>query len=245
MTDLMTRERTDVETTDRTLLRGTLHKTSNGLCGIKGYASLLAFPERSDEDSRHWALRILDEVSRLEEIFKSVAALTPEPRTPEAGVDVAPMVRDLANSVFAHCQDVDLVVGEIPAGEVLMPVADLRMVLTEVFNNARECRGNDRRPVTVTVGAEVDADGRVIVTVTDDGPGLPGALAERAAEPFVTTRDGHLGVGLTRVATLMDMYDLEWSLENRASGGVTVRLELAEALDRGRGPSRAAGGRTP
>ena len=231
MTDLMIKEETETTSSDRTLLRGTLHKTSNGLCGIKGYASLLAFPERSDEDSRHWALRILDEVNRLEEIFRSVAALTPEPRTPEAGVDVAPMVRDLARSVFEHCEDIDLVVEDLPSGEVAMPVADLRMVLTEIFNNARECRGDQRETVQVTIGSEVDDSGLMTILVSDDGPGMPGKLAERAIEPFVTTREGHLGVGLTRVATLMDMYGLEWELDNREDRGVTVRLQLAAAWD--------------
>lgn len=231
MTDLMLKEETGTLSTDRTLLRGTLHKTSNGLCGIKGYASLLAFPERSDEDSRHWALRILDEVNRLEEIFKSVAALTPEPRTPEAGMDVAPLVRDLARSVFGHCEDIDLVVDALPSGEVAMPVADLRVVLTEIFNNARECRGEEREKVQVTIGAEVDGSDRLTVIVSDDGPGMPGGLLGRAAEPFVTTREGHLGVGLTRVATLMGMYGLEWELDNREERGVTVRLQLAAAWD--------------
>ena len=55
------------------------------------------------------------------------------------------------------------------------------------------------------------------------------AVAGRATEPFVTTREGRLGVGLTRVETLMGLYGLAWSVDSVPGRGVTVRLELAEA----------------
>ena len=40
------------------LLRGYLHKTSNSLCGIKGYASLIAREGAGDGDQAAWAAKM-------------------------------------------------------------------------------------------------------------------------------------------------------------------------------------------
>jgi signal transduction histidine kinase len=64
----------------------------------------------------------------------------------------------------------------------------------------------------------VERDGRVAIEVEDDGPGLAAGVHQRAFEPFFTTRQARLGLGLNiarRIAT-------RW-------GGT---LELAD-LDRG------------
>ncbi len=62
---------------DRKLLNGYLHKTSNSLCGIKGYASLIAEPETSIEQAMQWARKIVNEVERMEAIYHSVGILAP------------------------------------------------------------------------------------------------------------------------------------------------------------------------
>ena len=67
--------------------------------------------------------------------------------------------------------------------------------------------------------------------ITDDGPGLEGGLKEGALDPFVTTKENHLGIGLTRVATLMEMYGLAWRIFSGRDGGTTVALEIAEATE--------------
>ena len=48
--------------------------------------------------------------------------------------------------------------------------------------------------------------------------------------PFITTKEGHHGVGLTRVDTLMNMYGLGWSLESEEDLGTRVLLEVGEAV---------------
>lgn len=217
--------------TDRSLLRGYLHKTSNSLCGIKGYASLLADPDRHDGDSGRWAQKILAEIEKLEDIFRSVGTLTPDRGHPDIGIDLPGLVRDIGRSAIGHHENLDIKVGDLPEGEILLPVADLRLVLTELLANCAE--GLDGQPggVTVVIEGRRAASGRIELLITDDGPGLEGTLSNRAADPFITTKDGHLGIGLTRVGTLMDMYGLAWHLMPATPRGTTVALEIAESTD--------------
>jgi signal transduction histidine kinase len=51
------------------------------------------------------------------------------------------------------------------------------------------------RPPLIKTGARTTGD-KVVIEVTDDGPGIPAEVASRIFEPFVTTRAGGTGLGL-------------------------------------------------
>ena len=80
---------------DRRLLRGYLHKTSNSLCGIKGYASLIAAPAVDDDPAVVWARKIISEVEKMEQIFRSVGDLTTPRGNPDVGVDLPRLLGDV------------------------------------------------------------------------------------------------------------------------------------------------------
>jgi signal transduction histidine kinase len=66
--------------------------------------------------------------------------------------------------------------------------------------------------IEVTVGAEDDS---VVISVRDDGPALDPDVARRAPEPFFTTRDGHLGLGLPIVKRIAGRADGELRFDGR------------------------------
>ncbi len=205
------------------LLHGYLHKTSNSLCGIKGYASLIA--RGPDEASRPqvWARKIIAEVERLETIYRSVQDMAfPEQQT--LGDD-QPDVAVHRAITMAQSRHTNLRVANRPAlgGQLLLPVRDLELVLQEIFANSAESRSGE---VTVTVETGQAGDGHLYVALADDGPGIAPELLPQAMDPFVTTRDGHLGIGLARVDTIMDMYGLGWGLRSAPGSGTVVTLEV-------------------
>ncbi|MCP4572079.1 MAG: HAMP domain-containing histidine kinase [bacterium] len=208
------------------LLRGYLHKTSNTLCGIKGYASLIARGAGTPESSR-WAEKIINEVERMEEVFRAVGDLTADaPRNEAYGV--------LADIVARSCEDalrrhphLTITVEAVPEVPTLLPAADLSLVLGEFLDNSAEGRDGRPGPVHVTLTFPLLPTGRVALVCVDDGPGPLPALAPKAGEPFLTTKDGRPGIGLTRVDTLAEMYDLAWHLHPGPRGGAVAACEVA------------------
>ncbi len=69
----------------------------------------------------------------------------------------------------------------------------LNQVWTNLLDNALDAIG-DRGTIEVTTRAE-GAD-RVVVEVTDDGPGIPPDLLPQVFDPFVTTKPPGHGTGL-------------------------------------------------
>jgi two-component system nitrogen regulation sensor histidine kinase NtrY len=109
---------------------------------------------------------------------------------------------------------------------------DARLIgqaLTNLLKNAVESiqgrSGADaelpRGQIIVRVPAE---DGQSVVTVEDNGKGLPEQERERLTEPYVTTRAKGTGLGLAIVKKIMEEHGGGLSLEDRNGGGAVVKL---------------------
>jgi signal transduction histidine kinase len=215
---------------DRRLLAGYLHKTSNTLCGIKGYASLIAEGEDPEDKAGKWARKIIREVERMEEIFRSVGDLSRRPGHPDAGMDLVGFVADTASAWAENHPGVDLTLGGIPAGELRLPAADLALLLTEILENCAESALPTGQTVRVLISGSLHPDGGLFLEIKDDGCGMEDELAAKATHPFISTKEDHHGVGLTRVDTLMEMYGLVWTLDSGPGQGTRVRLEVGEVV---------------
>jgi signal transduction histidine kinase len=75
-------------------------------------------------------------------------------------------------------------------------------------------------------------DGRVVVRVLDDGPGIPAEIRERIFDPFFTTKPmgQGTGLGLDIVRRLVRHNDGEITVESRP-GRTEFRVTLPAADD--------------
>lgn len=208
------------------LLRGYLHKTSNSLCGIKGYASLIAERGLAAGDNSVWARKIISEVENMERLFASVGDLTGGRAASPAGADLEQAFLEAVAHLQGGLNGARLEIGALPAARLLLPAADLRQVVREILLNSSEARPG----ACITVSADPCGRGNLSLILGDDAGGIPGDLFRQVRDPFVTTKPGHLGIGLARVETIMDMHELDWALTSDPGRGTTVSLEVA-ALD--------------
>ena len=68
--------------------------------------------------------------------------------------------------------------------------------------------------------------GRGVLCLRDSGPGLASQVLDHLFEPFVSTRPGGLGLGLSLCANLASAMGGALSAQNMPSGGAEFRLEL-------------------
>jgi signal transduction histidine kinase len=144
-----------------------------------------------------------------------------------ARTDVLPVLRDLARTLERIHHDKALAI-ELACPERLAfrgARQDLEEMLGNLLDNA--CKWAAQR---VRVEAE-GRSGRLLVTIDDDGPGLP---AERRAEVLERGRrlDEQVpgtGLGLAIVADIALLYSGRLALEAAPAGGLRVRLDLPAA----------------
>jgi two-component system nitrogen regulation sensor histidine kinase NtrY len=124
--------------------------------------------------------------------------------------------------------------------------------LTNVIKNAVEAV-----EARVTAGALTAGQGQVIislaedgqevvVTVTDNGIGLPEAERARLTEPYVTTRAKGTGLGLAMVRKIVEEHGGRITLKDTADGiGAQVTLHFPATLKTEPGKAESAPPRTP
>lgn len=98
---------------------------------------------------------------------------------------------------------------------------ELQQVLLNLILNACEsmrCNARYDRHIDIIAAPDTD-EARTRISVTDSGVGIEAARLERIFEPFVTTKEGGLGLGLSICRSVID-----------AHGG---RLWATNGLDRG------------
>ena len=85
-----------------------------------------------------------------------------------------------------------------PTPPVMADFVAIVQVLLNLLRNAFDALArSESTDKTVTIRARADGDEFVRVEIEDNGPGIPLSLAPRVFEPFVTTKDDGMGLGLS------------------------------------------------
>jgi len=108
-----------------------------------------------------------------------------------------------------------------PAELVLSLRADaLRRAVTNLVDNAR------RHARHVAVAASRLGERFVLVTVDDDGPGIPAERREDAFRPFESESAGGTGLGLSIARDIVRAHGGDIVLEDSPLGGLRARIQL-------------------
>lgn len=125
-----------------------------------------------------------------------------------------------------HHTELNLDVGRVSAGQVLIREVDMMRIIENLSSNA--CRH-----AVSTIGFAVgETDGRMVLSVIDDGPGIPDEMRvqvfERSARLDVERcrQDGGSGLGLAIVAELVRGYDGRVWVESVLPHGAWFFVEL-------------------
>lgn len=108
---------------------------------------------------------------------------------------------------------------------VLADRIQIQQVLTNLMRNAMEAmRESQRRDLTVRILPATA--GEVAVEVEDTGPGISEEMQTRLFQPFVTTKPGGMGVGLSISKRIVEAHGGDMSVMPNAHGGATFRFTL-------------------
>jgi len=99
----------------------------------------------------------------------------------------------------------------------------LKNAVEAVEARAAEARGEYAGEIAVAI---MDAGEAIVITIEDNGIGLP-ADRDRITEPYVTTREKGTGLGLAIVNKIVDEHGGDMSFASTAGGGTRVTLRFA------------------
>ena len=82
---------------------------------------------------------------------------------------------------------------------------------------------------SLTVEGAVEEGGMALISLRDDGPGMPEDIRDRVFEPFATAKDGGTGLGLVIVHDIIVAHRGDIRVTGNGPGGVTFEIRLPEA----------------
>jgi len=212
------------------------HDLRSPLRAMTGFAELLARHAGGtlDPKGRHYLDNIVEGGQRMGALIEELLAYSRLGRghVHAEPVPLGPILAHLRTTLAARirAQHGTLLV----AGTLAVPLADptlLEEVLLNLLDNAFTYRRPDVPPV-VTVTA-VPMGARVLLSVADNGIGIPDEFLERILEPFVRlhTSDEYpgTGIGLATVRKAAWLMDSDVHVESGVGIGSTFSLDLPAA----------------
>ena len=203
-----------------TLAAGAAHELGTPLATL----AVLLKDARADEPLGERRIATLrDQVGRCKEILSSLTAQTGAARAEGGkGVVLDIWLREILDKWRAMRPDVTVqedIASREPAPRVFAEQT-LSQAITSILNNAA-----DASPRLIDMCARWSGD-ELVVEVADRGPGLAPGIEQRAGEPFITTKDDGLGLGLFLAQTTMQRLGGGLKLTAREGGGTVCRLTL-------------------
>jgi two-component system phosphate regulon sensor histidine kinase PhoR len=211
------------------------HELRTPLTAIRGYVEALRDEAPSPADSERFLEIIGRHTERMERLVRDLLRLArleakqePVERAPcsIAGV-IAGAVSDLAAPIEEKRQHVEVVV-EPAADHAITDASKLQDALRNIIENAVAYSPSDS---TILVEAAA-ADDRVILTVSDRGPGIPEEDLTRIFERFYrvdkarSRESGGTGLGLSIVRHLVERLSGEVQAANRPGGGAVFTIAI-------------------
>jgi CheY-like chemotaxis protein len=118
--------------------------------------------------------------------------------------------------------------------DILLVMGDagqLQQVLMNLMGNSRQAVEQGGKGGTVRLWTKRTADGRALLEVSDDGPGIPDTILSRIFDPFFTTKPAGIGtgLGLAIVLGIVREHGGHVHVTSPSSGGATFALEFPGA----------------
>ena len=188
------------------------HEIKNPLASIRSAAELLAKVPGADDDTRTLTKLVQRESDRLSRLLSEFLDFARTGVTSVRRLDLVEIARHAAALVGAHPDRPEHVtIREVFPSFPLVVVGDDDLLHRAIFNlllNAVQASppGGEVRVEAVELAhhqlppqAEHFSRGAIMLRIADQGRGIPDSIKDRLFEPFVTTKSGGSGLGLSIV----------------------------------------------
>lgn len=197
------------------------HEIKNPLSSLKGFTQLQQEKDKGDE--QYYPI-MLNEIDRINAIVNDLLILG----KPNTGVKTPKKLIDIIQYVISvidpHAQRKEIQIKyEVDDSTVLLcDENQMKQVFINLIKNAMEAMPNGG-----TVYVQSKIDGRLaLVSVTDEGCGIPPEILAKLGEPFYTTKQNGNGLGLMVTKKIIEEHEGTFNIQSELDKGTTVTISV-------------------
>ncbi len=208
---------------------GVAHEINNPLAGVLIYSELLKENLQDQPELLSDVEQVIEQTLRCKKIVAELLEFSRQ----SVGKATSFSLEDLINKCLsllmkqAAFHDI-LVIKEMEAGlpMIVGDMGQLQQVFTNLFINAADAMGSKGK-LTISTSFE-SKDSRIVVKISDTGPGIPAALQDKIFDIFYTTKPvgKGTGLGLSISQNIVNLHGGTLRFECPEGGGTTFIIEL-------------------
>ncbi|MEZ4387311.1 MAG: response regulator [Candidatus Krumholzibacteriia bacterium] len=233
------------------LAGGVAHDFNNLLVSILGHSELIESALAADSELCLYAQEIRRAGERAADLVSQLLAFSRKQVLRPAVVDVGPLLANLVRMLGRLLDENINLVTELPADELLVRAdpAQLEQVVINLVTNARDAMPRGGRLTLLADHCRLDAGDPAahalepgeyaLISVVDDGVGIPPDRLHRIFDPFFTTK-GHgkgTGLGLAMVYGVVKQSGGDVIVHSELQGGSRFDIYLPRCRHRDAPPS--------
>ncbi len=212
------------------------HELNNPLQTIRNCLFLIQKRVPNQPPIKDYLRMSLSEVDRLSKLVLELREVyRPSHSTASQPVALVPLISDLKMLITPHLKqhgvrwDWQPAVADSPVCQVLGVADQLKQVFLNISLNAIESMTHNPEGGVLQVRLEQfkqDEEPWVAITFIDEGEGIEAAQIDAFFEPFYTTKETGMGLGLAISYDIIQRHDGRILVESEQGQGTAMRIEL-------------------
>jgi signal transduction histidine kinase len=182
------------------------------------------------EKARQSAERIIRDGHYAGEVMRNIRTMVRKSSIEMVRLDVHHVIEGVLTLMGAelsrHRVQLELELSDCIGPILGDPIQLQQVIVNLVMNSVEAMSAVSHAPRVLRVATELDADGDVVVAVTDSGLGLEPSLVSRIFDPWFTTKPEGMGMGLSICRSIVQAHGGQLWASAALPQGSIFRLKL-------------------
>lgn len=206
------------------------HEIRNPLASINFNAQLLSKRLIADENTGEILKDTFEGIERIKVLLKRVLDFTKKEQPSFSKGSIHNVISEALSLIEPQIKNRKVIIKKCFAEgipEVVFDPHQIQQVFVNLFMNALESMEQDGTiEIKSALGKYDKEDRQVVITISDDGIGIPPENISRVFDPFFTTKPDGTGLGLSIVYKIMEQHDARIEIKNRENKGTSFVLHF-------------------
>ncbi|RSK26722.1 sensor histidine kinase [Bacillus sp. HMF5848] len=208
-----------------TLAASTAHEIRNPLTGIKGLIHLLQEKYSHEPEDTFYFSVINEEINRINQIVNEFLVLGKPTAEVFSKCNIVTIVKEVEPIIKSEANLYNAIVRfEYDSNDINVDCANvqIKQVILNLSKNALEAI-EDTGNVAIFITAE---EQNCIITVTDNGKGIPDHIMPNIFNPFVTQKTAGTGLGLVVCKRIVELHKGTIHVTSTVGVGTSVKITI-------------------
>lgn len=210
---------------------GVAHEIRNPLASISGSIEILQkkLNGKTNDENKKLMRIVLREIERLDTLITEFLNYARPVNPKKEKLDLNNILTETLalfkySRTLGDCIEFKSKLGELPL--ISVDGAQIKQVMWNLINNACEASKKEGN-VEIETSCRMEADAqRAVIVVKDRGCGIPPENLEKIFDPFFTSKDSGLGLGLSIVNNIVDAHGGSLEVESTPGKGTIFMVTI-------------------